>query len=736
MAAKEVLKKATLNLSCPVCYQVFKNPKYLPCYHSYCEECLEKMVKQSKITCPECRMEVIVPAGGVKELASNFLINRLVDELILKRKVEGEEEVRCDNCDEDDPVVTFCPDCGLFFCHVCNETHKRAKASRDHDIVPLTEMKSKQDIVIQPKAKAPMCKKHDIELLFYCETCEELVCMYCTVKDHAGHEHDTVKLMASKHRNELKDLTAPVEEMITDLSQAHDNIEKMRKMIIQRGEQVDNEIDQHYNELVKRLMEQKEQTKQQAHNAVSQKDKAMMKQLQEVEHAQAEVLSMKELKGVVEKSSDQEALSAKKQVIDRMQQLTTKYKKLNTQPVQSATMEFVSTKQPLPQFGQLFTHVDPAVSEIVNLPNNILVGEKVEFTIITKYHNGHHCSRCGSQVSVQLESNSGEVTAVQVRDNNDGSYVASFATRTVGKVKVSVSANGQQIKGSPYTVNVTPPSDYTKVTKPSKIVNNGGSMGQPWGLACGKNGVLAVADNTNHCVYVFDGQDNLIKKIGSHGSGIGQFNDPCGITFDCNDHLYVADRLNHRVQKFDVSGNYMFQYGGGKGSQDGQLNGPRGVTVHDGRLYVADRENCRISVFQIDGPFCCIIGKGNVSWPYDVAVNVNNQLLVADMDSDCVHTFTLDGRYITKLGTRGSGVGQLLNPVGLLVDLNGFIFIAEYNNHRVSVFNKDGKYIHHFGSRGRNDGQFQCCTGVAISPDHKIYVSDYNGKRVQIFLVN
>ena len=66
---------------------------------------------QSKITCPECRKKATIPAGGVKELASNFLINRLVDELILKRKVEG-EEVKCDNCEEDDPVVTYCPASG------------------------------------------------------------------------------------------------------------------------------------------------------------------------------------------------------------------------------------------------------------------------------------------------------------------------------------------------------------------------------------------------------------------------------------------------------------------------------------------------------------------------------------------------------------------------------------------------------------------------------------------------
>ena len=42
------VKKAQNKLTCPVCYELFKNPKYLPCYHSYCEGCLEKMQVQSK----------------------------------------------------------------------------------------------------------------------------------------------------------------------------------------------------------------------------------------------------------------------------------------------------------------------------------------------------------------------------------------------------------------------------------------------------------------------------------------------------------------------------------------------------------------------------------------------------------------------------------------------------------------------------------------------------------------
>ena len=731
MAAKEV-KKATVNLTCPICYQLFKNPKYLPCHHSYCEQCLEKMQVQSKIICPECRKEAIVPAGGVKDLPNNFFINRMVDELVLKRKVEGEEEVKCDECDEDEPVVAYCPECNSFLCQFCYDTHKRNKRFRGHGIVPLTELRSTKTIPLEAKIKVPLCKEHDEQLKYYCESCEQLVCMYCTVKEHNGHNHDTVKKMATKHRNELKEVTAPVDEMIRDLSEARDNIDKMGKKIRRQGDEVDKKIDQHYDELVKKLMKQKEQLKQQVHDAVSQKEKALRVQLEEVEYAQAEVVSMKELKDAIEKSSDQEALSAKKQVIDRMQQITDKFDKLKTDPLQSATMEFVPSKESFPQFGQLFTHIDPGACEVVNLPNHITVGKELKFSIVTKYRNGSQCSIGGSEVSVQLESNTGEVRSAQVRDNNDGSYMASFVAQQVGEVKLSVSINGQQIKGSPYSVVVQQYIDYTRVGKPSKIVNNDGNMGQPWDIAFGKNGMWAVADNTKHCVYIFDEQDQLIRKIGNHGSGNGQVNRPEGVTFDSNNYLCVADYGNHRIQVFDVNGNYLHQFGS-SGSGNGQLNCPVGITTHNDKVFVTENNNGRISVFHTNGQFSHIIGKGQLSSPYDITVNTNNQLLVADYDHHCIYTFTLDGNYVSKFATYGDARGQLSIPCSLTTDLYGFILVAEWGNHRVSIFNKDGKFIHCFGSRGSDDGKFQYPYGIALSPNGNIYVSDTNNNRVQIF---
>ena len=721
MAAKEV-KKTTVNLTCPICYQLFNNPKYLPCHHSYCEQCLEKMQVQSKIVCPECRKEAIVPAGGVKDLPNNFFINRMVDELVLKRKVEGEEEVKCDECDEDEPVVAYCPECNMFFCQICNEFHKHSKRFRDHGIVPLTELRSSKSIPLEAKVQIPLCKEHDEQLKYYCESCEQLVCMYCTVKEHNGHNHDTVKKMATKHRNDLKEVTAPVDEMIRDLSEAHDNIDKMRKKIRQHGNEVDKKIDQHYNELVQQLMKQKEQLKQQAHDAVSQKEKALTVQQKEVEYAQADVLSMKELKDAIEKGSDQEALSAKKQVIDRMQQITDKFNKMNTDPLQSATMEFVPSKESFPQFGQFFTHIDPGACEVVNLPDHITVGKELKFSIITKYRNGSQCSIGGSQVSVQLESNTGEVTSAQVRDNSDGSYMASFIAQQVGEGKLSVSINGQQIKGSPY--NLVVHYDYTRMGNPSKIMNNDGNMGKLWGIAFGYNGMWAVADYSKHCVYIFDGQDQFIRKVGSLGSDKGLLHGPQGVTFDCNNYLYVADRDNNRIQKFNVSGNYIHQFG------SGQLYGPIGITTHNNNVFIAEESNHQISVFLTNGQFSHIIGKGQLDNPVDVTVNTNNQLLVADFSDHCIYTFTLDGNYVSKFATQGSTRGQLSFPISITVDLYGFILIADNGNNLVSIFNKDGKFIHCFGS---DDGTFNNPRGIALSPNGNVYVTDASNKRVQIF---
>ena len=141
-----------------------------------------------------------------------------------------------------------------------------------------------------------------------------------------------------------------------------------------------------------------------------------------------------------------------------MKRITDSYNKLDTQPVQSATMEFVPAgeyKKLMPQFGHL-SHDDvcPVNCEALGIPVLVCKEKKIDIKVITKDQSNHLYHKGGSKVVIQAQSNRGDVTPVEVKDNKDGSYSASFVANQVGEVKLSVTIKGQQIKGSPFNVKV------------------------------------------------------------------------------------------------------------------------------------------------------------------------------------------------------------------------------------------------------------------------------------------
>ena len=729
--AAERMKKVTSLLTCAVCYDMYKKPKYLSCHHSYCEECIEKLSKESKIICPECRETSTAPPGGVKDLPNNFFINNLMDEVTLKRKVEEEEKATCDKCSEEAVAVTLCPECVVFLCDYCNEYHKRSKKYGNHSVIPLNDLQSKmKEVKLRPKAKQMLCPDHDLDLNFFCETCDQLVCNYCTTNEHSGHVHNSVKKMANKHRKELEKIMEPVEKMIVDLSALCQQVKAAGEDVGSQTTKIHQQIDSYYEELHQQLQQQREEQKRKLQERSTQKKKAISLQLEQLEYTQAQLESVKELNDAVTNGSDQEALFAKKQVSNDVKRLTESYKKLDSDPVEMPTIEFVPVKEYkdlFPQFSGIFDVEDayPPNCEVKDIPLHPLVRNKIDFKIITKNRNNAQCSKGGCHIIAQVQPRKGDVVPVEVKDNKDGSYSASFVTEQVGKAKLSVTIEGEHIKGSPYSVMMG--QDYKSIDKPIKIINDRGNMGCPWAIAFGRDGVWAVTDCSYHRVYIFDGQDQLVRKFGSNGKGNGQFSSPQGLAFDANNLLYVSEWRNYRVQKFNINGEYLLQFGN-QGSGNGQLCNPSGITVHNERLYVVECNNSRISVFQLNGQFCCTIGSGQLSHPYDVTVSGDGHLLVANYSNNCITSFTLDGNYVGRFDK-----GQLSYPIGLTTDMLGFVLVAENGKYRVTIFDQDGACVHQFGSGGSANGQFSCPRGIAVSPNGAVYVADYSNKRVQIF---
>ncbi|VDN87393.1 unnamed protein product [Brugia pahangi] len=58
-----------------------KQPKLLPCHHTFCLPCLDNCVDlvHRVLKCPECRAEHPVPYEGVKNFQSNYTLTGFLD---------------------------------------------------------------------------------------------------------------------------------------------------------------------------------------------------------------------------------------------------------------------------------------------------------------------------------------------------------------------------------------------------------------------------------------------------------------------------------------------------------------------------------------------------------------------------------------------------------------------------------------------------------------------------------
>ena len=505
-----------------------------------------------------------------------------------------------------------------------------------------------------------------------------------------------------------------VEKMVVELSSLHDKVVAAGEEIGTQATEVDQQIDLYYEELHQELQQQRGGLKRKLQEISKQKKKAISQQVEQIEHTQAQLKSLNDAMQM-----DQETLFVKKQTSDDVERITECYDKLDTNPVELATIKFVPVKQYSESIPLLYDNcIVPANCEVTGIPLEPLVRNKIDFKIIAKDHNNTCCSKEGSHIIAQVQPRKGDIVPIEVKDNKDGSYSASFVTEQVGEAKLLVTIEGEHIKGSPYSVMVY--QDYKSIDKPIKIINDDGKlkMSGPWGVTFGMDGVWAVTNGFDGSVYIFDGQDELVRKFSRPS---GEFAYPHGLAFDAKNHLYVSEFNGHKIDKVNINGEFLLQFGC-YGNGEGELICPCGITVHNEKLYVADNE--RISVFQLDGQFSCVIGSGLLTRPWDVTVSSNEHLLVTDSRSHCIFSFTLDGAYVGRFNK-----SELGGPIGLTTDMHGFVLVADDGNHRVTVFDQDGVCICHFGYDSEDDYFY----GIAVSPNGNVYVVDCENMKIRIF---
>ena len=101
------------HLECPVCLDIYRDPRILPCEaggHTLCKGCIDDLVKGASLTCPVCRTKHDVPSGGTTQFLRNMIVAGMVDSMCPACR-SGEPEIMCTHCDK-------------MLCETCQSSHE------------------------------------------------------------------------------------------------------------------------------------------------------------------------------------------------------------------------------------------------------------------------------------------------------------------------------------------------------------------------------------------------------------------------------------------------------------------------------------------------------------------------------------------------------------------------------------------------------------------------------------
>jgi len=256
-------------IECPICLELLKEPRTLPCHHTFCDDCLITYVGtqkacSSEFPCPVCRESTKV--SGYSLTGEKWTQAFDADKIIVKMMKASElkdKTYQCHLClkkeNKNTQATIRCLDCVTFMCELCENVHDYLLPN--HSKVNLNTLAKENQHVIEFELKDTRCEKHAHVKDMYCSDDDEVICVKCATTLHRHCKkvvdlQDHVSDIKSAVSNDLKELqnfhesvknaTRSNKSQIEFLKQQQENV---KSKIRSRQEQ----INKHYHNLNSQL---------------------------------------------------------------------------------------------------------------------------------------------------------------------------------------------------------------------------------------------------------------------------------------------------------------------------------------------------------------------------------------------------------------------------------------------------------------------------------------------------
>ena len=614
---------------------------------------------------------------------------------------------------------------------------------KEHRVLAVKEFQDKdyKDVLKRPV----FCSKEGHEKKerrYYCKECETALCQTCVTLDHGGHVLKLIDEEAKNKTLEIKSILQTQREGLDAKLNVIAQLDEDCAKVIQQSEIARRDVQRFADGLIKTIQAKmkniitavENQTKKSL-ESLKAKRSAIQQQINATES------SLKEADKLLKRSTTAEVLHLKKS-------LQTIFHGFNeTEPIvhdpsSLKTFGFVKNQKMLDvvngeELGFLEegnrTKPSESLAEGEGLKEGT-VARKAQFNLITRNEERKQCYDEKDRVTIEIKDEQERecVTEVQIDNNENGIYKATYYPRVHGTFKLLVKVNGEHISCSPFTV-ILKPFQVKPVLSFGKEGSGEGMFNNPLGVAVTDGDEIVVTDNQNHRVQVFDSNGTFLRSFGQYGENAGEFKNPTGIAINKDRNILVSECYNHRVQILSWEGRHLGSFGG-KGCLDSQLSYPWGLSLDStGNVIVADTGNKLIKIFTPDGRFVMKIGgQGSFSDPVH-CVQCGEYFIVSDSTEHCIKVFNREGHFQYKFGKKGEGDGEFNNPRFLSVTQSNHLLVCDEENHGVQVFELDGKFVGKLGEKGSKLGEFNRPFSAAVLSNDQIVVCDNNNRRIQIF---